>query len=107
LESLDTEHLLGHYADDAVFESAASGNTFKGQDALRAYFTRLFSLPGVHFKVDSVFGSPEMGAIEWTWSGLSAHSQTPFHIRGASIFKHTGAKITHEIIYYDPAPSLA
>ena len=106
LESLDTERVVEHYTDDAVFESSVTGSIFKGKDAIRAYFTRLFSLPGVHFKVSSVFSSPEMGAIEWIWSGLSAQSQTPFHIRGASIFKHRGDKITHETIYYDPAPSL-
>ena len=107
LESLDTEQMLKHYTDNAVFETSATGNVVKGKDELRAYFTRLFSLPGVRFQVLSVFSSPEMAAMEWIWSGLSARSQTPFRIRGASIFKRAGNKITHEAIYYDPAPSLA
>ena len=107
LESLDKEQLLEHYADDAVFESSVTGNLFKGKDELRAYFTRLFSLPGVRFQVLSFFSSPEMAAMEWIWSGLSAQSRLPFRIRGASIFKRAGYKITHETIYYDPAPSRA
>ncbi len=106
LESLDTEQVLKHYTDNAVFESSATGNVVKGKDELRTYFTRLFSLPGVRFEVLSVFSSPEMAAMEWIWSGLSALSQTPFRIRGASIFQRVGDKITHETIYFDPAPSL-
>ena len=107
LESLDTEQVLKHYTDNAVFESFATGNMVKGKDELRTYFTRLFSLPGVGFQVLSIFSSPEMAAMEWIWSGLSAQSQTPFRIRGASIFKLAEYKITYEAIYYDPAPSLA
>ena len=107
LESLDTEQVLKHYADDAVFESSATGTVVKGKDELRTYFTRLFSLPGIGFQVLSFFNNPELAAMEWIWSGLSAQSLTPFRIRGASIFKLAGSKITHESIYYDPAPSLA
>lgn len=107
LESLDVEGLIGHYAQDAIFEDPAEGQIAQGHDELRAYFRQLFSLPEVQFEVKSIFGREQWAAAEWIWRGLSRQAQEPYAIRGASVFQLASGLILRETIYYDRAAWLA
>lgn len=100
LADLDCDALVALYAADAVFEDPALGQTVTGREALRAYFTNLFSLDGVGFSDVVGFACGDSGAAQWTWTAAG------FVIRGASIFELGPGGIQRETIYYDPRPAL-
>lgn len=106
LESLDSDRVLSHYADDVVFMDPAAGDEWaiKGKEELRRYFQRLFSLPEAKFEIASIFECNGRGAAEWIWSGSRPDENRRYRIRGASIVELRDDKIVRETIYYDPRP---
>jgi steroid delta-isomerase-like uncharacterized protein len=102
LTALDTDALLSLYADDFSFEDTSSGECINDKERLREYFRRLFLLPRVRFSEVAFFRCGDLGAGEWTWSGLSLESNQPYSIRGASLFTLDHERITREVIFYDP-----
>lgn len=105
LEALDADALVSQYSDDFLFEDTSAGVRITDKTALRAYFDRLFLWPDCSFYDASYFGLGQRAAGQWTWGGSSKLSGEKFSIRGASLFKIEGDKITEEIICYDPRPA--
>jgi ketosteroid isomerase-like protein len=106
LEALDAEALVSLYADNFLFEDTSFSLRITDKAELRSYFDSLFSWPEVTFSNARYFGHGQRAAGEWTMGGLSRVSGEPFSIRGASLFKIEGGKITEEIIFYDPRATL-
>jgi ketosteroid isomerase-like protein len=104
LQALDAAALTALYADDFTFEDVPGGQVITNRLALRAYFDRLFSLPGVRFPDAHFYSMGERGTGNWTWSGLS-RSGKPYAIRGASLFELAGDRIKRETLFYDPRPA--
>lgn len=104
LEALDTDRLVGCYADEFVFEDPSAGETITSKNDLHTYFVRLFSLPAVGFAVTATAYCDGRGSAEWIWTGRK-ESGAPYAVRGASIFEFDERGITREAIYYDPAPT--
>lgn len=107
LVALDTEKILTAYHDVFVFEDLPGSRRITDQATLRAYFQALFALPGVAFTDIAVYEAPAFAAIEWTWSGVTRSSRTPYRVKGASLIELRDGKITRETLYYDPRPALA
>ena len=104
LVALDTERLVGCYADEFVFEDHSAQQIITNRSDLRSYFTRLFSSPAVGFAVTSTAQHGDRGSAEWIWTG-QRESGEPFSVRGASVFELVQGGIAREAIYYDPAPT--
>ena len=104
LVTLDTDTLVSLYSDDFVFEDTSSGDKITVKGALKAYFNRLFSLPGVKFSDVRFFGCENRAAGEWVWYGKSLETGVDYAIRGASLFVLSEEHIKRETIFYDPRP---
>lgn len=103
LAACDVDAIVPLYADDAVFEDVPSGESYRGTAAVRSMFEALFSAPHTRFRVAAVRPGERWGVLEWVWSGRTTKSGVPFDVRGVSILEISGAKVTKETIYYDPA----
>jgi len=101
LEELDVNKLLNAYSEYAVFEDIPANLRHTDKTELRAYFEKLFSLPGVAFSDIRIFEGKEFAALEWVWSGLKPDTGKHFSIRGASVIEMRNGKIESESIYYD------
>ena len=105
LEALDTETLVGLYAEDFEFIDVAAGVSLTTHDELRTYFTNLFSMPGVAFNVGrTAWVADGVGVAEWVWSGIGSAGRE-FAVSGGSIFDFADSLIAREAIYYDPRPA--
>ncbi len=106
LQGLDTEMLVGSYADGFVFEDTAAGKTIAGRDELSGYFQGLFSIPDIAFSDITYFETGDRAAAEWVWSGTRPDGQ-PFAVRGVSVFETSGEGIVREAVFYDPRPAFS
>ena len=104
LQALDTDELVGLYADGFVFEDVAAGETITTREGLRRYFDGLFSMPDVAFSGVDFFQCGDRGGGTWEWSGTNQRGQR-FTVRGASVFEMTEAGIQRETLFYDPRPA--
>ena len=103
LTGLDAEALVALYADEFLFEDVASAMCITSRAELRAYYERLFSMPGVRFSDVSFFTCGEgRAAGQWTWSGKSNKSGQEFSIVGCSLFRLTEDRISEEKLFYNP-----
>ncbi|TEU01019.1 MAG: nuclear transport factor 2 family protein [Anaerolineales bacterium] len=102
LEALDVDNLIAAYADDFLFEDTSLGERITSKTALKEYFERLFTLPGVRFSDVKFFPCGEKAWGTWTWSGKSIKAGKDYSIQGASLFVLGDDKIIEEKIFYDP-----
>ena len=101
----DADAIVPLYEDDAVLDDSSDGEVYRGKAAIRGMFGALFSAPETRFRIASVRGGRDWGAIEWVWSGRSRGSARPFEVRGVSILEIPKARVVRETLYYDPAPA--
>lgn len=91
----DLDRILGHFADDAVFEAPRGperwGQRFTGRDAIRAAFAgRLQTIPDVRYRDDTHFVAGDRGASQWTLSG-TAIDGTRHDVHGCDLWTlHNG-----------------
>jgi ketosteroid isomerase-like protein len=76
----DLEAILGHFADDAVFESPRGpepwGQRFVGLAQIRTAFAGRFAgIPDVRYQGDDHFVDGDRGASEWTLSGTTVEAR--------------------------------
>ncbi|MGB2896835.1 MAG: nuclear transport factor 2 family protein [Anaerolineales bacterium] len=102
LEALDVESLVVAYANDFLFEDTSLGERITSKSALKEYFERLFTMPGVRFSEVKFDSCGEQAWGTWTWSGKSIKAGKDFSIKGASLFILGEDRIIEEKIYYDP-----
>lgn len=102
LAALDVDNLIAAYADDFLFEDASSGERITSRAALKKYFNRLFTMPGVRFSDVKFLSCGEKAWGTWTWSGKSIKAGKDYSIQGASLFVLDDDKIIEEKIFYDP-----
>jgi len=107
LEQLNAEALTACYGEECLFEDTTSAKTIRTKKEVLEMYRRLFTLPSVRFSEVVVWEGSGWAAVEWTWSGRSQVSGTPFRIRGASVIELRGGTIARETLYYDPRPFLA
>jgi ketosteroid isomerase-like protein len=93
----DLEAIMGHFADDAVFEGPRGtepwGTRFVGWEQVRQGFAARFAgIPDVRYRQDSHFVDGDRGASEWTLSGTTTDGQR-LEIRGCDLWTFRDGKI--------------
>ena len=93
----DLEAIMGHFADDAVFEGPRGkdpwGTRFVGREAVREGFAARFSgIPDVRYRDEGSFVDGDRGASEWTLSGTTTSGE-PIEVRGCDLWTIRDGKI--------------
>ncbi len=108
--SHDVNQILSFFTDDGVLEDLALGVVSHGKKELTAFLNSSFTdIPDMKFKIKSDIGAGDWSGMEWVMSGTFVHSSLPgmpatgkvFSVRGASIARFRGDKISHETDYYN------
>ena len=93
----DLDAILGHFADDAVFEGPRGkdpwGTRFVGKEAVREGFAARFSgIPDVRYRDEGAFVDGDRGASEWTLSGTTTSGER-IEVRGCDLWTIRDGKI--------------
>jgi ketosteroid isomerase-like protein len=93
----DLDAIMGHFADDAVFEGPRGkdpwGTRFVGREAVRAGFAARFSgIPDVRYRDEGSFVDGDRGASEWTLSGTTTSGER-IEVRGCDLWTIRDGKI--------------
>jgi ketosteroid isomerase-like protein len=86
----DLDAIMGHFADDAVFEGPRGkdpwGTRFVGREAVREGFAARFSgIPDVRYRDEGAFVDGDRGASEWTLSGTTTSGER-IEVRGCDLW---------------------
>jgi ketosteroid isomerase-like protein len=93
----DLDGIMGHFADDAVFEGPrgphAWGQRFVGRDEVRKAFAGRFSgIPDIRYVDEGHFVDGDRGASEWTLSGTMATGER-IEVRGCDLWTFRDGKV--------------
>jgi len=100
----DLDGIMGHFADDAVFESPRGpdpwGRRFVGREEVRTAFAGRFSgIPDVRYRQDDHFVDGDRGASEWTLSGTTTDGER-LEIRGCDLWTIRDGRIVKKDSYW-------
>ena len=100
----DLDGIMGHFADDAVFESPRGpdpwGRRFVGREEVRTAFAGRFSgIPDVRYRQDDHFVDGDRGASEWTLSGTTTEGER-LEIRGCDLWTIRDGRIVKKDSYW-------
>jgi ketosteroid isomerase-like protein len=100
----DLDGIMGHFADDAVFESPRGpdpwGGRFVGSEAVRGAFAARFSgIPDIRYQHDDHFVDGDRGASEWTLSGTTTDGQR-IKVRGCDLWTIRDGKVVKKDSYW-------
>lgn len=104
----DVEAILGHFADDAVFESPRGpepwGQRFVGKEQIRAAFAGRFAgIPDVRYQGDDHFVDDDRGASEWTLSGTTVEG-IRIEVRGCDLWTFRDGRIVRKDSFWKIRP---
>ncbi len=69
-QALDPDRVAGIYAEDAIHEVVATGETFSGREAIRANIAALMTaVPDATLTINQAFATGDLGAIDWMFTG--------------------------------------
>ena len=93
----DLEAIMGHFADDAVFDGPRGkdpwGTRFVGKAEVREGFAARFSgIPDVRYRDEGAFVDGDRGASEWTLSGTTTSGER-IEVRGCDLWTIRDGKI--------------
>ena len=100
----DLDGIMGHFADDAVFESPRGpdpwGRRFVGREEVREAFAGRFSgIPDVRYQEDDHFVDGDRGASEWTLSGTTTDGQR-IEVRGCDLWTIRDGRVVKKDSYW-------
>ncbi len=100
----DLAAIMGHFADDAVFEGPRGtepwGTRFVGREEVRQGFAARFSgIPDVRYRDDVHFVDGDRGASEWTLSGTTTDGQR-IEVRGCDLWTFRDGKVVKKDSYW-------
>jgi hypothetical protein len=99
----DVDRLCGFYAQDCVYHDPQTAAGLKGNDALRAYLTRLFAAtPPMTYTPDEVWPIP--GGFCGRWYCDIGEGGALGRIRGFDMVLLDGDLITHNEVYVHQLP---
>lgn len=103
--SRDAEKVVAAFGKDAIYEDVAAGEIHRGSDEIRKWVAGAFR-DIENFKIEVVRSSYYKGggSVEWTWNGTDKglfKTGKSFSIRGISVIKVTGGKVSDYKEYYD------
>jgi ketosteroid isomerase-like protein len=98
----NVDAIMTSMTDDCVFENTyppPDGQRYEGQDAVRAFWERLFAAsPEAHFEIEDIFASEDRGVIRWRYR-WAATDDPGGHIRGVDIFRVKNGKVAEKLSY--------
>ena len=69
-QALDPDRVAAIYAEGAIHEVVATGETFSGREVIRANIAALMTaVPDATLTINQSFATGEVGAIDWTFTG--------------------------------------
>ena len=98
----DVDAIMAAMTEDVVFENtgpAPDGERFAGQQAVRAFWERLFgAAPETVFTAEEAFATGDRCVVRWVyhWSGTGT---TPGHVRGVDLFRVRDGKVAEKLSY--------
>ena len=94
----DANKIASFFTEDCFYEDVCQGHTLRGQEALKAQAEAVLALiPDLRLRITSAFGEGQWIGAEWIETGT--RDGRKFSLRGASICKLEGEKLSRESFY--------
>ena len=108
IRSMDIERCVAVFALDAEQHDPVGASPNIGLDAIRAFFTGIFSgFRLISLKEDGVFANGSSAAAKWTGNGV-AHNGKSVTFEGIDVIDcNEEGKIIMVRAFWDPAPVMA
>jgi ketosteroid isomerase-like protein len=101
LNAKDIDAVMALMTDDCLFENTSpfpDGEAFRGQDAVRAFWTELAKTPGMHFETEEAIVAGDRVTTRWRYSWTNPDG-TEGHVRGTDLFKISDGKVAEKLSY--------
>jgi ketosteroid isomerase-like protein len=101
LNAYDIDAVMALMTDDCLFENTSpfpDGEVFRGQDAVRAFWTELSQTPGMRFDTEETVVAGDRVTARWRYTWTNADG-TEGHIRGVDLFKIRDGKVAEKLSY--------
>lgn len=107
----DIDAVMGHFADDAVFDAVggpeAHGTRFKGRAAIAEAFENVWkTMRDARWEHRDHLVQGDRAVSEWTFSGTNADG-TRIEAEGADLFRLAGGRIVHKQAFRKQRPPVA
>ena len=98
----DVDAIMLAMTEDCVFEGTgptSDGQRFKGQEAVRAVWERLFGAsPQTHFETEDIFAHGDRCVGRWIYTWVDGDGN-PGRLRGADVFTVRDGKVAEKCSY--------
>jgi ketosteroid isomerase-like protein len=101
LNAGNIDAVMALMTDDCLFENTSpfpDGEVYRGQDAVRAFWTELAKTPGMRFDTEEAVVAGDRVTTRWRYSWTNADG-TESHIRGIDLFKVRDGKVAEKLSY--------
>ncbi len=101
LNAGDIDAAMALMTDDCLFENTSpfpDGEVFRGQDAVRAFWTDLAKTPGMRFDTEEAVVAGDRVTTRWRYRWTNPDG-TEGHIRGIDLFKIRDGKVAEKLSY--------
>lgn len=101
LNAKDIDAVMTLMTDDCLFENTSpfpDGEVFRGQDAVRAFWTSLAETPGMHFGTEEAIVAGDRVTVRWRYTWDNADGSQG-HVRGIDLFKVRDGKVAEKLAY--------
>lgn len=101
LNAKDIDGVMALMTDDCLFENTSpfpDGEVFRGQDAVRSFWTELAKTPGMRFETEEAVVAGDRVTVRWRYTWLNADG-TDGHVRGIDLFKVRDGKVAEKLAY--------
>ncbi len=101
LNARDIDAVMVLMTDDCLFENTSpfpDGEVFRGQEAVRAFWTELAKTPGMRFDMEEAVVAGDRVTTRWRYSWANADG-TEGHVRGIDLFRIRDGKVAEKLSY--------
>ena len=98
----DVDGIMALMTEDVIFENtspAPDGERYEGQQAVRAFWERLFATsPKAHFATEDMFAAEDRCTVRWLYTWDNGDGKTG-HVRGVDLFTVRDGKVSEKVSY--------
>ena len=101
LNAGDIDAVMALMTDDCLFENTSpfpDGEVFRGQHAVRGFWTELAKTPGMRFDTEEAVVAGDRVTTRWRYFWTNADG-TEGHVRGTDLFKIRDGKVAEKLSY--------
>jgi ketosteroid isomerase-like protein len=101
LNAKDIDAVMALMTDDCLFENTSpfpDGEVFRGQEAVRAFWTELAQTRGMHFATEEAVVAGDRVTTRWRYSWTNSDG-TEGHVRGIDLFKIRDGNVAEKLSY--------